>query len=129
SPYSLTMWTTFCPTRSLIGISPSAVATSVSPVTHGLLALIRPVFGQGCHSLMVVSNCMPGSPQCQVASAIIFITSRDLYDSNGSPFVTRRVDQSASASSACMNSSVTRTELLEFWKKMDEYAGPSSAEE
>jgi hypothetical protein len=29
---------------------------------QGFDALMRPVFGQVCHSLMVVSNCMPGSP-------------------------------------------------------------------
>jgi len=34
--------------------------------------------------------------------------------------VTAFVCQSASLSTACMNSSVTRTELFEFWKKMDE---------
>ncbi len=37
---------------------------------QGLLALIRAVFGQVCQSLTVVSNCMPGSPQMCVASAI-----------------------------------------------------------
>jgi hypothetical protein len=43
---------------------------------HGLLALMRAVFEQVCQSLMVVSNCMPGSPHCQAASAIIFMRSR-----------------------------------------------------
>ena len=37
---------------------------------HGLLALMRAVFGQVCQSLMVVSYWMPGSPHCQAASAI-----------------------------------------------------------
>jgi hypothetical protein len=37
---------------------------------HGLLALMRAVFGQVCHSLTVVSNCMPGSPHTHVPSAI-----------------------------------------------------------
>jgi hypothetical protein len=46
---------------------PSAVATSVSPVTQGLLALMRPSSGQVCHSLMVVSYCTPGSAQAQAA--------------------------------------------------------------
>ncbi len=45
---------------------------------HGLLALMRAVFGQVCQSLTVVSNCMPGSPQTQVASAICCIRSRAL---------------------------------------------------
>ena len=37
---------------------------------HGLLALIRPSAGQVCHSLMVVSNCTPGSAHDQAAKAI-----------------------------------------------------------
>ncbi len=42
---------------------------------HGLLALMRAVFGHVCQSLTVVSNCMPGSPQMCVASAIWRIRS------------------------------------------------------
>jgi hypothetical protein len=45
---------------------------------HGFDALIRAVFGQVCQSLTVVSNCIPGSPQTQVASAIWRIRSRAL---------------------------------------------------
>ena len=45
---------------------------------HGFEALMRAVFGQVCQSLMVVSNCMPGSPQMCVASAIWCIRSRAL---------------------------------------------------
>ena len=45
---------------------------------HGLLALMRSVLGQVCHSLTVVSNCMPGSPQTQVPSAMPRISSRAL---------------------------------------------------
>jgi hypothetical protein len=41
-----------------------------------------------------------------------------------SPVVTDRVCHSPSSSTARMNSSVTRTELFEFWKKTDAYAGP-----
>src|SRR5438128_9966573 len=37
---------------------------------QGLEALIRPFFGQVCHSLMVVSYCVPGSAQIQAAQAI-----------------------------------------------------------
>ena len=37
---------------------------------HGLLALIRPLFGQVCQRLIVVSYCTPGSPHCQAHSAI-----------------------------------------------------------
>ena len=45
---------------------------------HGLLALMRSVFGQVCHSFTVVSNCMPGSPHTQVPSATRRIMSRAL---------------------------------------------------
>ncbi len=43
---------------------------------HGFEALMRAVFEQVCQSLMVVSNCMPGSPHTQVDSAISRIRSR-----------------------------------------------------
>ena len=44
--------------------------------------------------------------------------------STTSPLVTDRVCHSLSSSTARMNSSVTRTELFEFWKNTDEYAVP-----
>ena len=37
---------------------------------QGFDARIRSVFGQVCQSLMVVSNCIPGSPHTWVPSAI-----------------------------------------------------------
>src|SRR6185436_13072751 len=86
---------------------------------HGLLALIRAVLGHVCQSFTVVSNWMPGSPHWCAASAIMFMRSRALYVSTTSPVTTARVDQEASFSSACMYSSLTRTELLEFWKKIE----------
>ena len=43
---------------------------------HGLLALIRPEFGQVCQRLIVVSYCTPGSPQHQVELAILVNISR-----------------------------------------------------
>jgi hypothetical protein len=45
---------------------------------QGFDALMRAVFLQVCHLLMVVSNCMPGSPQSQVDSAIFCMMSRAL---------------------------------------------------
>ena len=45
---------------------------------HGLLALIRAVFGQVCQSFTVVSNWIPGSPHWCAASAIMFMRSRAL---------------------------------------------------
>src|SRR6266566_372299 len=57
---------------------------------QGLEALIRSVLEHGFHSLTVVSNCIPGSPQMYAASAIW-----------------------------CMKSSVTRTLWFAFWKKTE----------
>src|ERR1700691_2489435 len=95
---------------------------------QGLLALIRLVAADVCQSLMVVSYCMPGSPHCHADSAISRISSRALtvlrmrFES-----VTARRCQSRSSATARMNSSVTRTELLLFWKKTEEYASPVKA--
>src|ERR1700740_2605002 len=46
---------------------------------HGLLALMRAVFFEVCQRFTVVSYCMPGSPQCQVASEIFRMRSLALY--------------------------------------------------
>src|SRR5207302_8451004 len=46
---------------------------------QGLLALILAVFFEVCQRLTVVSYCMPGSPQCQVASEILCRRSLALY--------------------------------------------------
>ena len=43
---------------------------------HGLVALIRPEFGQVCQRLIVVSYCTPGSPQHQADWAILVNISR-----------------------------------------------------
>src|SRR5215472_3346647 len=86
---------------------------------QGLLALMRAVVLQVCQRLTVVSYCMPGSPQCQVESAILWSRSRALSFSLGWPSVTFLVHQSRFSSTACMKSSVTRTEWLAFWKKME----------
>ena len=80
---------------------------------------MRAEFLQGFQRLTVVSNCIPGSPHWCVASAISRINSRALYRFTGWPVETERVHQSSSAAAACMKSSVARTELLAFWKKME----------
>jgi len=87
---------------------------------HGFDALMRAVFFDVCHLLMVVSNCMPGSPQRQVASAILCSNSRAWNFCIALRSFTPRVQNSSSRSTACMNSSVTRTELFAFWKKIEE---------
>src|SRR5580658_10584606 len=86
---------------------------------QGFDALMRPVFFDVCHRLIVESYCMPGSPHCHVASAIFFIMSRALYVLTGFFSFTVVVVNSASFSTARINSSVTRTELFAFWKKIE----------
>src|SRR5947207_15639324 len=86
---------------------------------HGFEALMRAVFFDVCQRLTVVSYCMPGSPQRQVASESLNIRSFALKVCTGRPSFTARVEKSASRRTAYMKSSVTRTELLAFWKKME----------
>src|SRR5579863_4688117 len=79
---------------------------------HGLEALMRAVFFEVCQRLTVVSYCMPGSPQCHVASEILRRRSFALYVFTTELSVTERVEKSVSRMTAYMKSSVTRTELL-----------------
>src|SRR5687768_15238111 len=92
---------------------------------HGLDALMRAVFGHGCQSLTVVSNCMPGSPHTHADSAILRISCRALYvPMTRFLSVTARVCHSLSRSYARMKSSVTRTEWFAFWNCTESYAPP-----
>src|SRR5262245_32144977 len=87
---------------------------------HGLLALRRRLLGQVCHLLMVVSDWTPGSPQCQAQSAMRLKSSRAGHEGPSRPgSVTQWVVHFWFFSMACMNSSVTRTERLAFWKRME----------
>src|SRR6476619_7023611 len=52
---------------------------------HGLLALMRPLLGQVCHLLIVVSYCTPGSPQCQAHSVMRLSIQRASYDGPSRP--------------------------------------------
>src|SRR3954462_10165937 len=93
---------------------------------HGLDALMRPEFGDVCHWLIVVSYWTPGSAQRQAASAISRISSRAGAGSPTRSPLAREVRGPSSAwPTACMNSSVTRTELLAFWYWMDWKPSPS----
>src|SRR3954449_9987847 len=92
---------------------------------HGLDALMRPEFGDVCHWLIVVLYWTPGSAQRQAASAISRISSRAGTVSVGSPVVREVSCQSSSFSTACMNSSVTRTELFAFWYWIEWKPSPS----
>src|SRR5215472_4415648 len=83
---------------------------------HGFEARIGPDAGQVCQSLTLVWNCRPGSADAQAAYAIFSHRSRALTVLATLPGLVRQVrSQSPSASTALRNSSVTRTELFEFW--------------
>ena len=92
---------------------------------HGLEPLMRPVLAAVCQRLMVVSNCRPGSAHSHAAVAIWRNRSRALSVRTIEPSMTARRCQSASSSTACMNSSVRRTELLAFWYWMENESLPS----
>ena len=79
---------------------------------HGFDALMRAVFFEVCQRLTVVSYCMPGSPQCHVASEILCSRSRALKVLMGWPSFTECVWNSLSRSTAYMKSSVTRTRVV-----------------
>src|SRR5687768_991532 len=92
---------------------------------HGFDALMRPEFGDVCHWLIVVSYCTPGSAQRHAASAISRISSRAGIVAVGCPVERAIRLQSSSFSTACMNSSVRRTELFAFWYWIDWKPSPS----
>src|SRR5919112_1958344 len=92
---------------------------------HGLDPLMRPVLAAVCQRLMVVSYCMPGSAHSQAALAIDSMSSRAGMVRTTSPVLTAFSSQSASSTTACMNSSVTRTELLAFWYWVEWLSLPS----
>src|SRR3954465_7143862 len=82
---------------------------------HGFEAVIRPVSGLVCQSLIVSSYCRPGSAHSQAAVAILRNSSRASTCSMTSPVLRARRPKSVPSSTARMNSSLTRTELLAFW--------------
>src|SRR3954465_4811573 len=82
---------------------------------HGLDAVIRPVSGVVCQALMVSSYCRPGSAHSHAATAILRHSWRASTVSMTSPVDRARSPNSVPCSTARMNSSVTRTELLAFW--------------
>src|SRR3954454_7255232 len=62
---------------------------------QGFVEFCRSVPLHVCHLWMVVSNCIPGSPQIHVPSAILRRSERAFFFSHGLPSVTRRVHHSS----------------------------------
>src|SRR3954451_2516309 len=91
---------------------------------HGLDAVMRAVSGLVCQSLMVSSYWMPGSAHSHAALAILAHSSRASTVSMTSPVCRARSPNSVPFSTARMNSSVTRTELLAFWYCTDTMSLP-----
>src|SRR5918995_5060972 len=82
---------------------------------QGLDAVMRPVSGLVCQSLMVPSYWMPGSAHSHAALAILPMSSRASTVSMTEPSLREVRPNSLPSSTARMNSSVTRTELFAFW--------------
>src|SRR5262252_7693890 len=82
---------------------------------QGLLAVIRPVSGLVCQLLIVSSYWMPGSAHSQAACAILRNRSLAPTVSMTSPVLRASRSKGLPPSTARMNSSDTRTELLAFW--------------
>src|SRR5215203_5393131 len=91
---------------------------------HGLDAVMRPVSGLVCQSLIVSSYCRPGSAHSHAASLILRNSLRASTVSMTSPVLRPRTPNSLPSSTARMNSSETRTELLAFWYCTDEMSLP-----
>src|SRR3954454_4558206 len=82
---------------------------------HGLDAVMRPVSGHVCQSLIVPSYWMPGSEHSHAACAILRNSDFASTVSMASPVLRARSPNSLPSATAPMNSSLTRMELLAFW--------------
>src|SRR5918911_1643698 len=82
---------------------------------HGLDALMRPVSGLVCQSLIVSSYWMPGSAHSHAAWVTLRNRLLASMVSMTAPSIRARSPNSVPSSTARMNSSETRTELFAFW--------------
>src|SRR5689334_9895743 len=82
---------------------------------HGLDALMRPVSGLVCQSLIVSSYWMPGSAHSHAAWVTLRNSVLASTVSRTEPSMRARRPNPSPSSTARMNSSETRTELLAFW--------------
>src|SRR5699024_1277012 len=92
---------------------------------QGLEAVMRPVSGQVCQSLMVSSYCSPGSAHSHAARAICLSSPSASTSTTTSPVVLVRRPNLPPDSTERMNSSETRTELLAFWYCTEEMSLPA----
>jgi len=93
---------------------------------HGLDALMRPVFGNVCQALIVVSYCTPGSAHSHAAEAICRSSSRASTVETTAPSVRAVRLNSRPSREASMKVSLTRTELFAFWYWIDAQSELSS---
>jgi hypothetical protein len=91
---------------------------------QGLDAEMRPDSGQVCQSLIVPSYWTPGSAHSHAAWAIVRNSFFASTVSMTSPVIRVRRPNSPFDSTARMNSSVTRTELLAFWYCTEAMSAP-----
>src|SRR3954452_9478824 len=113
--------------RNFIRLSDARLHEELSRCMYslqGLDAVMRPVSGQVCQSLIVPSYWMPGSAHSHAACAILRNSDLASTVSIASPVARARRANSLSSSTARMNSSLTRTELLAFWYCTDTMSLP-----
>ena len=101
---------------------------------QGLEPFILPPSGQVCHSLIVVSNCTPGSAQAQAVYATLSHSSpaSSTLQASGSRFSSAALSFSVLQTrfqfspflTASINEFGTLTELLLFCPETDMYASP-----
>src|SRR4051795_5203121 len=104
--------------RNLIRFSDARLHELLSRLMYseqGLDALIRPVSGLVCQSLIVSSYWMPGSAHSQAAWVTLRNRSLASTVEMTEPSWRARRPNSVPSSTARMTSSETRTELLAFW--------------
>src|SRR5665648_979951 len=94
---------------------------------HGFEAVMRPASGLVCQSLIVLSYCRPGSAHSQAAVEILRNSSRASMVATTEPSARARSPKAPPSSTACMNSSLTRTELLAFWYCTDTMSLPPTS--
>src|SRR5674476_994832 len=113
--------------RKVIRLSEARLHEELSRCMYseqGLEAVMRPASGLVCQSLIVLSYCRPGSAHSQAAVEILRNSSRASTVATTEPSARARSPKALPSSTACMNSSLTRMELLAFWYWTDTMSLP-----